>query len=258
MAVDFDGSTQYLNRANEVHPPGNLTLSCWANSDTQDGNERTLVAVSHTSTASRVARLQTASAAAPPNLYAQVINNAVGINHRANVATQLPLSTWYHAGGTFSSTSSVIAYLNGVAGSAVQTVSGAIATTNSLQIGALNFGGTILQFFNGRIAEVALWNVVLTAAEMLILSKGYSPLFVRRANLKAYWPLFGRFNPEPMTGGLGVAGVAQDLTLINSPLQSAHPRIIYPGSISAPVVATAVVEEEAVIVQRLMMMGMGQ
>ena len=259
MALDFNGTTQYLNRANEVLTPGNMSMSCWFNTDANDGNDRRLVTLSHTSTASRMAGIQLGPAAAPPQLYTQVINNAVGINHRSTVATEVTNGVWHHAGGTFTSTSSVITYLDGVAGAAVQTVSGAIATTNSLQIGVVNFGGSLLQYYDGKIAEVGIWNVVLTAAEMLVLSKGFSPLFVRRANLVGYWPLHGRFSPEPMYGGVGVAGVSQELTLVNTPAFFSHPnQIIYPSTIFTPFMPAVEGEGGAALIHRLMMMGCGQ
>lgn len=75
---------------------------------------------------------------------------------------------------------------------------------------------------DGRIAEFAKWNRVLTAAEAAILGAGYSPLFIPNG-LVLYAPLIGRFSPEldviggttgTVSGGTGTAN---------------HPRIIYPA-----------------------------
>jgi hypothetical protein len=66
--------------------------------------------------------------------------------------------------------------------------------------------------------------VALTDDEAVILSLGYSPVFVRPANLVAYWPLVGRSSPEPdIVGGY-------DMTLVGSPTVADHPRIIYSTS----------------------------
>lgn len=44
---------------------------------------------------------------------------------------------------------------------------------------------------SGRVAEVAVWNVALTDAEVAALAKGASPLKVRPVGLAAYYPLWG-------------------------------------------------------------------
>jgi hypothetical protein len=55
----------------------------------------------------------------------------------------------------------------------------------------------------------------------LLLSLGYSPLFVRPQSLVAYWPLIGRNSPElELIGGQG--GTLTGTT------QAEHPRIIRP------------------------------
>jgi hypothetical protein len=78
-------------------------------------------------------------------------------------------------------------------------------------------------YFDGLVAEAAIWNVALTAADVAMLNKGYSPMMVRPSALLAYWPLMGRYPTElDLFGGF-------PLTLTNSPAQAAHPRIIYPA-----------------------------
>lgn len=73
----------------------------------------------------------------------------------------------------------------------------------------------------GSLAEIALWNVYLTAAEQATLSRGFSPLFVRPSALVFYAPLIGRNSPETDLRG-GLTGTVTGATT------GAHPRIIYP------------------------------
>jgi hypothetical protein len=76
----------------------------------------------------------------------------------------------------------------------------------------------------GSIAEVAVWDATLDAAEMAALGKRYSPFFIRPGNLLGYLPLIGRTSPEPDKMGVIPA------TLKGSTAAANHPRIIMPGN----------------------------
>lgn len=71
-------------------------------------------------------------------------------------------------------------------------------------------------------AEVAIWDVALTAGEAVALAKGFSPLLIRPQSLKAYFPLYGNVTPE-VCAKSGIA-TAHNAT----PAKVAHPRIIMP------------------------------
>ena len=76
----------------------------------------------------------------------------------------------------------------------------------------------------GRVAEAALWNVELTAAELVALTKGYSPLCVRRQSLAGYWPLGGHYGQNDNDRWKN----GYDMTATNSPTWADHGRVIYP------------------------------
>lgn len=71
---------------------------------------------------------------------------------------------------------------------------------------------------SGKIAEIGLWNAVLTDAEVTILSKGISPVLVRSQSLVFYCPLV-RNNDKDLIGGLS-------LSASGSPGIADHPRVI--------------------------------
>jgi hypothetical protein len=76
--------------------------------------------------------------------------------------------------------------------------------------------------WNGRLAEVAVWDRILTADEAAAHGKGFAPSMFPRG-LVLYYPLDGRTSPERDFGmGSGSSG-----TLTGTAYQ-AHPRIIYP------------------------------
>ncbi len=115
------------------------------------------------------------------------------------------LNQWNHIGGTIDSSFLQTVFLNGViTGTPFNT--GIIFPTGlvSTAIGAFNFGaGGVGNYTNGYLAHAAFWNVVLTAGEVLALSKGALPSAIRPTALVGYWPLDGLSSPEPDYTGLG-------------------------------------------------------
>jgi hypothetical protein len=70
--------------------------------------------------------------------------------------------------------------------------------------GGSNFtiGGTSgVATFKGYIAEVGVWNDVLSPIERTALAGGVSPASVRRSSLVGYFPLYGAKSPEPDYSG---------------------------------------------------------
>lgn len=107
----------------------------------------------------------------------------------------LSANTWHHVGATSVSASSRYAYLDGVQGTQ-NTVHCIPQGLNFTAIG-MDRDSTPGNPLNGLIAEVAIWNEALSSVEMSALSRGVSPMAVRRSALVAYWPLWGIDSPEP-------------------------------------------------------------
>lgn len=91
-------------------------------------------------------------------------------------------SEWHHACGVWTSASSRAAFIDGGnkgTNATSTTPSGIVSTA----IGQASFNA------GGSIADVAIWNVALSDAEVLALARGMSPMLVRPSALVAYWPL---------------------------------------------------------------------
>lgn len=99
--------------------------------------------------------------------------------------TTVSTGQWYHAAGVWASTTSRIVYLNGVAG-AEDTASRTTSTLERLSIGSSYTGSSPT---DGYVAEAAVWNAALAAADIASLAKGFSPHLVRRGNLVHHTPL---------------------------------------------------------------------
>jgi len=138
------------------------------------------------------------------------------------------VNTWGHAAAVFVSTTSRFAYLNGVAGTENTTSRIPVTTPDTTNIGAriLRDATVNIPAIESLIAEAAIWNVVLTAAELLQLAAGYSPLFVRPASLVAYYPLIrgdASGDCPDYVGGLKM--VEQGTVAVQT-----HARVFYPSS----------------------------
>jgi hypothetical protein len=93
----------------------------------------------------------------------------------------------------------------------------AVAATGTLSIGARIFDNN--RNFNGRMAEVGIWDRTLVADERGALAKGFSPLHFRRG-LRSYIPLIGRKDIDRVGG---------QVPTYDGTVAIPHPRIIYPG-----------------------------
>lgn len=132
-----------------------------------------------------------------------------------NLTQQWVIGQWHHVLLTVADANARVIYLdNGNYDN--QTGGVALDSTGTLDVGYSADGNANFQYFDGAVAEVAVWNVSLSAAEAAILSKGYAAPFVRPSALQFYAPLWGRHSPEPdLRKG-------NALTLTNSPTAATH------------------------------------
>lgn len=96
-------------------------------------------------------------------------------------------NSWNHAAGVYSSSTSRTAYANGTAGTA-NTTSVTPSGMDNVNIG-VRWYTTLAEYFQGRVAEAAIWSAALTAAEIVSLNKGFRPYRIRPQSLVFYAPL---------------------------------------------------------------------
>lgn len=158
---------------------------------------------------------------------------------------------WQHAVARFSSTTSRDAYLNG-GNKGSNTATSSPVNIDSTHIGSLN-RPTDIFFFDGDVAEVFIYNVALTDAEIAWLGKGYSPLTLthRIKNLVLYKDLI-RAIDRPNFG--------PTLTNNNGATVATHAPVIYPsipiigipsvaGTLISPALDTIAITGQAVTLQ---------
>jgi hypothetical protein len=179
MAYNFNGSNQYLNTASTPVTAVPMTLACWFNSNSTAVNQR-LVGVYADGTVYCDLGIRGADAGDPVAIVANT-----GSPQITGTTTGYSANTWHHACAVFSSATSRTVYIDG--GSSA-TGTNNINPTNLSRIEIGRFT-TNIQYMNGRISEVGIWNAALTAAEIASLAKGMTCDKVRPQSLVFYAPL---------------------------------------------------------------------
>ena len=154
---------------------------------------------------------------------------AYGEVRSADTSAGYTASAWHHGCAVFAAANDRRVYLDG-GNKGTSALDRSIGTDLDRVAIAAHEGSTPV-YFDGTLAEAAVWNVTLTDAEVAILALGYSPLFVRSQSLLFYVPLI-RDTDNDIVGGL-------HLTAGGTPTVSAHPPIIYPANVQVGTPITA-------------------
>ena len=207
MAYQFTAaSSQYLRTASCPVSAVPLTIACNTRGNAT-GALYPYIVVSDGANASRV----NVVANADGTFGANQIDSAGTLG--GNGGGTYSANTWIHLCSVFTSASSRSLYANG---SLVGTNTTTVGSSNSYT--RITIGGNHVQTFftNGLIAEVGIWNVALTAAEVASLAKGMTCDKVRPQSLVFYAPLVR--NLQDVRGGLTI-------TNNNTATVANHPRV---------------------------------
>jgi hypothetical protein len=210
MARDFPGTNgndlRIANPIGALDVVGDITVAAWINPDVLSGVQG--IATKENGTSFQYTLLLSGS---------QVIFRAGST--QANGGTALAVGAWQHVAGTRDA-SAIRVFLNGAVDGTGAAGTGAADTTLDFVVGARSAGTGIP--FNGQVANVAVWSVGLTAAEIAALAKGVSPQMVRRASLVAHYPMWGISD----AGELDLSGGGQSLTEVGTVgVGTTHPPI---------------------------------
>lgn len=121
------------------------------------------------------------------------------------VNSSITLNAWQHITVTFNwnGDKKIHIYKNGVELSYVFNIPASVLENDTgfpLDIGQLSYINN--QWFNGYIAEVAIWNTVLNQQEITqVATSGNGVGSIAPLNLIGYWPLCNTANPSPDISG---------------------------------------------------------
>lgn len=140
-------------------------------------------------------------------------------NGYAATSTGITLNTWGHACVVEASSTSRAAYVNGGGKATDTTASGTISPTIT-RVCCDYYEGADQNFQDIDLADLAIWNVALTDAEVAALAAGASPLSIRPSNLVAYYPLYGPgagTQRSISTSGLALTESYSGTNFVNAP-----------------------------------------
>lgn len=186
MARRFvSASSQFLEKASAVTNALPVTMACWFHPATASVAAG-LIDI-HNSASVNTRNQSFLSLGSGNNVVATSGNNVGNVASATSATAFNGAGAWHHACAVFASSSSRAAYLDG-AGKGTNATGISPTGVNSTEVGRC--GGTVpVQYFDGLLAEAAVWTAALTDAEVLQLSQGVSPAQIRPQSLAAYWPL---------------------------------------------------------------------
>ena len=215
MAYNGDGTSGYLTVAQAVATGYPLTMFCWFNWPSATTN--TLVSISTDTSNSHYFLLLLTASGGALNAVARAND---GSSKDATSSTTAATNTWHSAAAVFSSATDRRVYLNGgnVGTNTTSATPSGVNRTSILK--AVTLGAT--SFGVGQVAEAAIWNAALSAEEIAILSKGFSPLCL-------WWRLPNLVLHQDLIRPLNRPGFGPAMTAVGTTTVVAHPRVILPA-----------------------------
>lgn len=174
-----------------------LTIHCWIRPDTLTVNRTPISKYDANAQSDHQYALSVLSTGKVQALIGDATSDEF-VNGVTNVATGVWSAIGMRKDGT--GAGSLAAFLNGINDGNMTSAKSIQNTASTFRIGELGGANNPV---DGLLAEVGIWNVALTDAEMMALAKGVSPRLIRPGNLKGYWPLWGTGSPERDQSGQG-------------------------------------------------------
>jgi len=212
-----DANTDYLRIGAAVKSTEPVSAAAWVYPD-ETVNTKYVFWMGDKDNANQFIALNLESSGSGNNVRAEARNDGEDPTGFAESSGTYSVNTWHHVGGVWTSDTDRDVYLDGVGANNTDTNNGGTGwdrTTFGAEDGSTQSG-----LMSGRIAEAAVWDVSLTAAEMASLAAGFSPLLIRTKELKFYAPLVRSIYDYILLFSI---------TDGNGTTVASHPPIIYPS-----------------------------
>ena len=209
MGRDFNGSSDEIIVSDDAAlDVANVTVMAWFNADAWAVNDFILAKSSSTTDDAYGIAI---SAEATDDIKA-IIGTDGGSERIMNAddgGAGRPLGSWHLLTMTYTSASWKL-WFDGVEQKEVTTFTGDLdQTAADMHIGDLR---SLAAHFDGILAEISIWDGVLSDEVMLALSRGVSPFAIRSKTLVYYCPLWGNESPEVDWSGNGNTGTLDGTT----------------------------------------------
>lgn len=184
MAIDFNGTSSYIEATSAVATAVPLTLSAWFYADSNTVNQTILGLTASGATNARFT-LQCQNTG-----YLRAAVQAGGSTAGADTTATINTGEWQHGCAVFTGNANRAVYLNGGnSGTNTTSLTPSAAALNRTNIGTQWRNQARENFFDGRVAEVGIWDVALSLAEIESLADGYNPQRIRPQSLVFYSPI---------------------------------------------------------------------
>ena len=180
MALDLDGTGDFLSTAASPISAYPFTMACWFNAD----NTTTAYGLMEVETTANNTHFHNLAIRGNAGDVVSYQCNGGSTVVTANTTTTYTAATWYHACSVGRSATSRDVYLNG-GGKGSSATSRTPVGMDNTKVG----NSTTLAALAGLIAEAAIWSTDLSDSDVLALSSGVSPLQVRPEFLVFYVPI---------------------------------------------------------------------
>lgn len=219
-----DAATQYLeNTTGALTTAAALTIACWFYSD-DSTIAQALVQIQDKDVPDNYLGLFAQGAVAGDPVRFARVSPAGFANAIVDTTSGYTVNTWTHACGVRAGAQDHRVYISG-GSKATNTTSLTAANTNfdSLSVGRQG-DSTPSAYASAKIAEVAIWDLALSDAEVAQLAAGLCPLRLQAQNLLGYWlhgGLVQQASPEPNL----VSGSSYSLTVTGATVDTTIPPI---------------------------------
>ena len=230
MSRLFNGSDEYLQTSSAVVSAVPLTIAGWVYFTGSVFVSGTVLCVADTSATDHLFSLRVTGNGSVINVRGLTRGGGYAEAISAGAVTA---NAWQH-----------VAFISSATNAREALVMGGGSGTNATSATPLNLDASSIgrqcdnspgDYFPGRLAEIGVWNVALTTAEVGILAAGYSPLFVRPQSLIAYYPLI-RDEDQDRVGGYDMTAFNAPAIAVQAPVRyPAHQMIGMPASIAPTV-----------------------
>lgn len=183
MARNFNGTSDHIIASASPVTNYPMTLAAWVRPTTVAAGVAIYLSIGSNSDTSRVILGRTSGSA-----YAATFNSAGNSRVYPSGTTDFTATTWAHVALVIASSTSVDVLVNG-SSKVTSALTRGLTNIDRIIIGARTAAGTLGEYGNGDVAEVGIWNVALTAAEIASLAKGFRPDSIRPQSLAFYAPL---------------------------------------------------------------------
>jgi hypothetical protein len=165
MALNFDGTDDYVKGSNIVSARATLTFGAWiCTGNVNDGN-RAIVCFGSVAGTSKTLTLK--------NLNKSLSVDVSGITVVAYVFSGMANNTWYRLDCTYSATGDLVLYLNGKAVTSGNC--GALITSDDWEIGT-SYQSAAYFLWSGSISDVTIHKRLLSPTEISILANPADPM----------------------------------------------------------------------------------